>query len=447
MPSYLYPPDLIKDVIEHFTGEFKTRVYNMSITSKRGHITTRMSKWAESTDHTQWKEDIVLVLPAGNLTKQAIQDHINGKLDYADYLLIRKSRIANPSQSLFSLTVGSIGHGQYEDADVKSISEIDYPSSFSRTGLGIWGSIKPELVEYGGDYVIEKHGKNRVASQRKETSLHLVRSTMDGGPATAIDGIGSSFSAPKVASILADLQARFPEESTLLYKALVIQSARWPEKIFVEPAKLNYLRLYGFGLPNLGRATTNTEHRITLVKTSTIVPKEADIYEVKLPESLRRPGDSYDILIEVTLAFKAIPRRTRVGFRSYLSGWADWHSSAFGESSEAFKQRLIVTDGEAEIEENINEEKIPWTINNRANAGIQDVKLNHSAHQKDWAVIKSNKLTESFCIGVVGHAGWEKDLKQEIPYSITVSFEAINKDIEIYNLIQVENQLQVQVEI
>jgi hypothetical protein len=73
--------------------------------------------------------------------------------------------------------------------------------------------------------------------------------------------------------------------------------------------------------------------------------------------------------------------------------------------------------------------------------------LNHSAHQKDWAIVKSNKLTDSFCIGVVGHAGWEKDLKQEIPYSIAVSFEAVNRDIEIYNLIQVENQLQVQIEI
>lgn len=447
IPSYLYPPDLIRDVIEHYTGEFKTRVYNMSITSKRGYITTRMSKWAESIDHIQWEKDVVIVLPAGNLTKQAIQNHVNGKLDYADYLLIRKSRIANPSQSLFSLTVGSVAHGEYEDADVKSIGDRDFPSSFSRTGLGIWGSIKPELVDYGGDYVIEKNGTNRLASQRKETSLHLVRSTLDGGSATAIDGIGSSFTAPKVASILAELEARFPEESTLLYKALVIQSARWPEKVFKQSASLNYLRLYGYGLPNLDRATTNTEHRMTLVKTSRIVPKEADIYEVKLPENMRRPGDSYDILIEVTLTFKAIPRRTRSKFRSYLSGWIDWHSSAFGESSEGFKKRLLVSDGEADVEENVNEEKIPWTIKNRSNAGIQEVKLNHSAHQKDWAIVKSNKLTDSFCIGVVGHAGWEKDLKQEIPYSVTVSFEAINRDIEIYNLIQVENQLQVQIEI
>ncbi|GMN08629.1 hypothetical protein MTsPCn5_40190 [Croceitalea sp. MTPC5] len=447
MPSYLYPPDLIQNVVERFFGEYGTRIFNMSIASKRGHITTRMSKWAESIDHRQWEEDIVFVLPAGNLTKETIQDYLRSDTEYADYLLENKSRIANPSQSLLSLTVGSISHGSYEDDDVISIAQEDYPSSFSRTGLGIWYSIKPELVEYGGDYVVEKNGEDKLLSQRKETSLHLVRSTMHGGPATAIDGIGTSFSAPKISSILSELETQLPGESTLLYKALVIQSARWPKEVFNKPATLNFLRLYGYGLPDLGRATSNNDFRVTLTGTGTIVPKEADIYEVKLPEELRKPGDAYDILIEVTLVFKAKPRRTRVGFRSYLSGWVDWHSSNFGESAEAFKQRLLVDEANGERVQNVNEEKIPWTINNRSNAGIQEVKLNNNIHQKDWAVVKSNVLTESFGVGVVGHSGWNKDLKQEIPYAIAVSFEAVNKDIKIYNRIRVQNQQQVQIEV
>ncbi|WP_431126203.1 S8 family peptidase [Flagellimonas flava] len=447
MPPYLYPPDLVEELVGRFYGEYNTRVFNMSITSKYGYITTRMSKWAEAIDQEQWNEDIVFVLPSGNLTKETIHNYLLGDTEYAGFLLENKSRVANPSQSLLSLTVGSVSHGHYEDEDVKSIAQKDYPSSFTRTGLGIWGSIKPELVEYGGDYVVEKESEEKLLSQRQDTSLHLVRSTMHGGPATAIDGIGSSFSAPRVASILSTLESLLPKESALLYKALVIQSARWPEDIFKKQATLNYLRLYGYGMPNLERATSNNDHRVTLTGTGSIVPKEADIYEVKLPESLRRPGDSYDILIEVTLVFKAKPRRTRVGFRSYFSGWADWHSSNFGESSEAFKQRLLVSEEPVEVVRNVNEEKIPWTINDRANAGIRDVKLNNNVHQKDWALVKSNKLTESFGIGVVGHAGWDKDLKQEIPYAIAVSFEAVNKDIEIYNRIRVQNQQQVQIEI
>ena len=448
MQSNLYPPDLIKDIIEHYNDNYNTRIFNMSITSNSGHITTRMSKWAESIDRETWERDIVFVIPTGNLKKNQISNYVNNGTNYADYLLLRKSRISNPSQSLFSLTVGSICNGEYEDVDLKSFGEIDFPSSFSRTGLGIWDSIKPELVEYGGDYVIEKTGANKLISQNKDTSVHLVRSTLHGGPATSIDGIGTSFSAPKVSGVLAELQRLFPEESTLLYRALIIQSARWPDRIFNQEPRLNFLRLFGYGFPNLERASTNNDFRVTLVNSLKISPKEADIYEVKLPESMRRVGDSFDILVEVTLTFKAIPRRTRVGFRSYLSGWVDWHSSKFGESIEAFEQRLVSGDYNNEDEvDDINQEKIPWVIQSRANGGINNVKLNNNAIQKDWAIVKSNKLTDSFCIGVVGHTGWDKDLKSEMPYSIAVSFEAINKDVELYNEIRVENAIEIQVDV
>ncbi len=448
MQSNLYPPDLMKDVIEHFNDNYGTRIFNMSITSRKGHFTTRMSKWAESIDRQSWERDIVFVIPTGNLKKRQIENYVNKGINYADYLLLPKSRISNPSQSLFSLTVGSICTGEYEDDYLKSFGEIEFPSAFTRTGLGIWDSIKPELVEYGGDYVIEKVGANRLASQKQETSIHLVRSTLNGGSATSIDGIGTSFSAPKVSGILAELQRLFPEETTLLYKALIIQSARWPDRIFNEDARLSFLRLYGYGLPNLERATTNTDYRVTLVNSLNISPKEADIYEVKLPESMRRVGDSFDILVEVTLTFKAIPRRTRVGFRSYLSGWVDWHSSKLGESTNAFEKRLVAGNYNLEDEEDdINHENIPWTIQSRANGGINDVKLNGNSVQKDWAILKSNRLTENFCIGIVGHTGWDKDLKSEMPYSLAVSFEAINKDVEIYNEIRIENAIEVKVDV
>lgn len=448
MQSNLYPPDLMLEIAQHYYDNFNTRIFNMSITSRKGHITTRMSKWAESIDRQIWERDILFVIPTGNLKKVQIENYINNGVHYADYLLNKKSRLSNPSQSLFSLSVGSICNGEYEDDDLKSIGEIDFPSAFSRTGLGIWDSIKPELVEYGGDYVLEKSGVNRLTSQKKETSLHLVRSTLDAGPATSVDGIGTSFSAPKVSAILAELNRLFPEETTLLHKALIIQSARWPEKVFKNKARLNFLKLFGYGLPNLDRATTNTDYRVTLVNSLSISPKEADIYEVKLPESIRRIGDSFDILIEVTLTFKAKPRRTRVGFRSYLSGWVDWHSSRLGESTEAFEKRLIAGDYNGETEEDdINQDNISWTIQSRTNSGIHDVKLNNSSVQKDWVVLKSNRLSENFCIGVVGHTGWDKDLKSLMPYSLVVSFEAINKDIEIYNDIRVENAIKVRVEV
>ena len=43
------------------------------------------------------------------------------------------------------------------------------------------------------------------------------------------DEIGTSFAAPKVAHIASRLQRVLPDESCLLYRVLIVQSARWPE--------------------------------------------------------------------------------------------------------------------------------------------------------------------------------------------------------------------------
>ena len=42
------------------------------------------------------------------------------------------------------------------------------------------------------------------------------------------DETGSSFAAPKVARIAAQLQRLLPDQPALLYRALIVQSARWP---------------------------------------------------------------------------------------------------------------------------------------------------------------------------------------------------------------------------
>ena len=50
--------------------------------------------------------------------------------------------------------------------------------------------------------------------------------------------------------------------------------------------------------------------------------------------------------------------------------------------------------------------------------------------QKDWCIIKSNQLSDAFCVAVRGHKGWGGLFKAK--YSLAVSFEAINQDIQKY---------------
>lgn len=71
---------------------------------------------------------------------------------------------------------------------------------------------------------------------------------------------------------------------------------------------------------------------------------------------------------------------------------------------------------------------------------------NYGTVQKDWVTIKSHELAEGFCLAVIGHAGWAKDIEAAVPYSLVISFEAVNQDIEIYSRIEIVNQVELEVE-
>ena len=75
----------------------------------------------------------------------------------------------------------------------------------------------------------------------------------------------------------------------------------------------NIVRWIGYGIPDIERASSNTEHRITLVTSGdrTIKAGGCHIYQVPIDAELRRPGSEYEVLVEVTLPNAAEPRRTR----------------------------------------------------------------------------------------------------------------------------------------
>ena len=222
-----------------------------------------------------------------------------------------------------------------------------------------------------------------------------------------------------------------------------------PAAVFHNPTD-EHLRTFGYGIPDINRATQNSAHRITLVDDGTISAKSAQIYTIAIPEAIRRAGNEYDVLVEVSLSFLAKPRRTRRGTHSYLSTWLDWKSSKLGESYNRFEKRIIKYISTDEADEGGNNEagSIQWKIRERSDWGIiQNFKRQDSSLQKDWTIFKAYSLPEEFSIAVIGHQGWEKDINVEVPYSIAVSFEVTDLDVDVYNLIRIENEIEIEQEI
>lgn len=133
------------------------------------------------------------------------------------------------------------------------------------------------------------------------------------------------------AHIAAHVQQVLPDETALLYRALVVQSAQWPawaettltrlrnpfenlsqlEKQALQTSASHALRCLGYGVPDEQRATANTDHRTTLITSGEAEIKAAGchIYQVPIPPELRQQADEFDIRIDVTLSYVAQPRR------------------------------------------------------------------------------------------------------------------------------------------
>ncbi|WP_233799590.1 S8 family peptidase [Paraburkholderia sp. HP33-1] len=464
MPVELFPPEALRKAVERFNdGPRRPRIFNHSINA-RGYCRTRyMSSWAAEIDQLCNERDILIVQSAGNLPLQGtspflgIADHLSAGRNYPGYLEENAARIANPGQSLQALTVGSIAYDAAELGAWRTFAtQPAGPSAFSRSGPGIWNVIKPEVVEYGGDAVRTNNAPPDIqAGGRIPTACpNLVRSTLHGpGPAADRDAAGTSYATPKVARIAAQIQRVLPAEPALLYRALVVQSAQWPvwaedllsrlrnpppnmpqaEKQALFAAVSSAFRCLGFGIPDEARATTNTDHRTTLITSSDteIHAGECNIYQVPIPAELRQQADEFDIRIDVTLSYVAQPRRTRRNLRRYLSTWVDWKASKLGEGLHDFRVRAMkdAKNGEAPLPGST----LPWVLHDKPQDGlIRDFKRNSGTVQKDWAVVSSNSLPDHFCIAVVGHQGWSHDPDSTARYVLAVTFEILGGEITIY---------------
>lgn len=464
MPVTLFPPEAMRQAVERFNeGPRQTRIFNHSINA-RGYCRTRyMSSWAAEIDQLCNERDVLIVQSAGNLPIEGaapfvgIREHLAAGRDYPVYLSENSVRVANPGQSLQALTVGSVAYDAAEVGGWRTFAvEPDGPSAFSRTGPGIWNVIKPEVVAYGGDAVRtagnppDIQGGGRIPAACPE----LVRSTLHApGPASDQDDAGTSYAAPKVARIAAQVQRVLPNEPALLYRALVVQSSQWPawaeglltrlrnppdnlpqaEKQTLLSAASHALRCLGYGIPDEQRATANTDHRTTFITSgeTEIHAAECHVYQVPIPLELRQQADEFDVRIDVTLSYVAQPRRTRRNLRRYLSTWVDWKTSNLGEGLNDFRVRAL--KNATNDDEPLHGSALPWTLHEKPQWGvIRDHKRNSGTVQKDWAVVRSNALPDHFCIAVVGHQGWSHDPDSAARYVLAVTFDVLGQEIAIY---------------
>jgi hypothetical protein len=201
----------------------EVRVWNASLAGNVPCSDFQFSDLAIALDEIQQAHNITFVLAAGNYNVPPFRGWPT------DQSLGQRDRICGPADSTRALTVGSVAHRDSPTACVTA----QCPSPFSRRGPAPAYIPKPEVVHYGGN--CDAHGRH---AQIGVLSVDAV--------GNLAESIGTSFAAPIVAALLANVQA-IPSEtiSNAMARALVIHSAAIAEVDQVAD-EVNYR---GFGVP------------------------------------------------------------------------------------------------------------------------------------------------------------------------------------------------------
>ncbi|MBE8989398.1 S8 family peptidase [Nostoc sp. LEGE 12450] len=281
-------------------------------------------------------KNIVFVISAGNSFYEEAESDEQLITDYPKYLLNESARIIDPATSAIALTVGSLSFGRgsiTEPSDVRrqAIANLSgYPSPFTRKGFGVDGMIKPDLVDFGGDFVLDL--KYREGLDLPKARLRLP-DTVAGVSVVTLSKeysslfhicSGTSYAAPRVANLVAQLFTKYPDASSNLIRALIVNSAVLPKEI---PPEFQYnsnqsqsqktkqienqLAIYGYGQSDLERAMYSANNYVVLSEDNILIPLgKFHIYEIPQlpPEFFEVKGTR---ILSITLAFDPPTRPTR----------------------------------------------------------------------------------------------------------------------------------------
>lgn len=316
----------LADAVEYFLRNYPAvRVFNISLGDSRlvysdGSYQFRLAAAIDELAYLYRDRDIIFVISAGNYQPDMTAEEVVAQ--YPGYLLDSQSaRVIDPATAGLALTVGGLSYGAgrdlhgYSEHGTERIIAQDrgWPSYFTRTGWGVDGAIKPELVDYAGDGKFERGRLRQPPVYAGLPSTNKSFAPPEGQLFRLV--AGTSFAAPRVANLAARLFREFPRASSNLIRALIADSARVPE---AQPPRLadnrvnpeEQLRIYGYGQPDFTRARWSSQNECLLVKDDTIAIDTFRLYEIPpLPEEfLTATGKGF---LSVTLAFDPPTRHTR----------------------------------------------------------------------------------------------------------------------------------------
>ena len=362
----------------------------------------------------------------------------------------------DPAHSWNALTVGAVTH--YGEGEVSGVAEFGGLSPFSKTSNG-WiengGAdcpMKPEIVFEGGNL-----SKTDGLQRDELMPLSLNAFFTEEGPFCSSHG--TSAATALAARMTAQIHAQLPDAWPETVRALLVNSSRW-NSTMLEGVRLGnkgdvmkLVRTYGYGEPNLERATSGGASRATFYYEEVIQPfckengnlktKEMLYFPVPIPRVVLEGLSDTRVKLHVTLSYFIEPNPGRRGLARSKFRYANcglrFDLKTATESIDTF-----VGNRSGEVFEKLEMEKkgdrgnasSGWTVgtNNQGRGSL---------HHDIWEGPASD-LASRDAIIVYPQNGWWRlrpklerwDSQQR--FSLVVTLEAEGEQIDIYSAVESE---------
>lgn len=320
-----FPHELVEQGIRHLHATYGVKIFNLSVGYNEPYNDVHLGELTETIDELVRELGIVIVVPTGNVGVHAftaatpsghhIADDYPVYLDSADY------RLAEPAPAALAITVGSLALSEAvaelpNRLDWRAIAGVDHPSPFSRTGPGVGTNSKrlnkPDVVHYGGNFAVNDLG-HVVTNDLGASLVSTAVNPTTGQLFQACNG--TSYAAPAVARIAADVCYEYPDASANLIRALVAIGADMPRCAADTLDESRRAARFGLGRPNAKRSINSGRQRATMTYDGTMPVDTVQIHPVPVPEIFRR-GSGGQRTLTIALAFDPPVRRQR---REYLA--------------------------------------------------------------------------------------------------------------------------------
>lgn len=406
----------VEEAVRYFVDEYECRVFNLSYGDKNKPYRGRhVSGLAVTLDALSRELDVLFVVPTGNLSPGDDGAPLDWRTEYPGYLVGPDAVLLDPAPALNVITVGSLAReesGQQQlrwpsDPAYAAVGAMDQPSAFTRCGPSVNAAIKPDLVDYGGNLVVD----SRAGSVRNMGVISTSHAFATANPFT-LDA-GTSFSAPRLAHAAARLVGELPNASVDLCRAMLVAHARPPDScVSLLSDAATRRQVIGYGLLDRSAVYRSLESCVTLWAEESIEADRHHFYEVPVPPEFWSQGRR-NREITVALAYRPAVRTTRVDYRASSISFKFIQADSLDEVARRFDRAVDIATTEA-----VPERTSGRSIGERDRSG-------GTVHASTWTFTQpSAQVRQSSWFVVVTRrdSPWGSNLSaQREPYALAVT--------------------------